>query len=323
MPNCINISEKCLGTKSDFITDNKQGDIICTVCGTVQQERIISETADWNNYSVEGGKTKNNSRCGWTDPHNPYDQCSTIIPPGFKTVVELPDGTTRTYDLARWHQRVIYNSKDKSFSIVAKEFSRMLERNHLPKKILNTCKHLWGVIMKDGKIKRGGNRKGMIACCVLYACLEAGVPRCRKEIAQIMDIEESEITKGEPLFRDALENSRYHTLLQTSLDPASMFARFVGKLHLPYSYVVECTKIHTQCAEDISFVAPKSIIAAIICYIIKHKQQLKKPTKKEISRVTGVCNPTMNKTVKYIIKFYEKKNCLVSSVTSTKRSSMN
>ena len=112
---CKNLLDKCTGIETDFITDNKAGDIICTLCGTVQKERITTEGPDWNNYSVEGGGMKNNSRCGWTDIHNPYDTISTIIPPGFKTVVTLKDGTTRTYDLAQWHQRVIYNSKDKSF----------------------------------------------------------------------------------------------------------------------------------------------------------------------------------------------------------------
>ena len=132
-------------------------------------------------------------------------------------------------------------------------------------------------------------------------------PRCREEVAAIMDIEETEITKGEPLFRDAIENTKFHSLLQVSLEPTTMFARFVGKLKLPYKYVVRCNKVHHDCEEELSFVAPKSVVAAVICYVVKHKQHLKKPTKKDISSVTGVCNPTMNKTLKYIIKFYEKK----------------
>ena len=86
-----------------------------------------------------------------------------------------------------------------------------------------------------------------------------------------------------------------------------MFARFIGRLKLPHKISVQCQKIEQETLEELSFVAPKSAVAAIICYVIKIIYKLKKPTKKEISKVTGVCNPTMNKTLKYIVTYYDKK----------------
>ena len=307
MTDCFNTEDNCPGKMTDFVTDNAAGDIICSLCGAVQEQRLIQDSPDWNSYSSENGGIKNNSRCGWTDPTNPYDSVSTIIPKGCKRMVVLPDGTTRIYDLAKWQQRILYNSKERSFSIVAKEFGRLMNRGHIPKKIIVLCKHLWTTITKTGRINRGGNRTGMIACCVLYAFAESGVPRCRQEVAKLMDCDETEITKGEPLFRDALEGSRHQHILQNSITANSMFARFIGRLRLPYKISVQCQKIEQETLEELSFVAPKSAVAAIICYVIKIRYKLKKPTKKEISKVTGVCNPTMNKTLKYIVKYYDQK----------------
>ena len=302
---CIS-PDNCPGIETDFVTDYASGDCICTLCGVVQEERMISQSPDWNSYPTDGGKIQNKSRCGWTDPCNPFDTHCTFIPKGCKTTVYLKDGSKRIYDLAKWQSRLVYSSKQKSFSIVAKEFQTMLEKSRIPKIILNLCKKLWGEVMKNGKINRGGNRKGMIACCLLYACCYNEVPRYREEIAKIMNIELGEITKGEPLFRDALENSQYSFILKHSLDTESMFPRFLGKLKLDYKFVSECHKVKQDCEEELSFVAPKSAVAAIICYVLRNIHKLKKPTKKEITTVTGVCNPTMNKTVKYIIAHYEK-----------------
>ena len=36
---------------NDFIINS--GDIICTNCGTVQEERIVSDEAEWNNIVVQ------------------------------------------------------------------------------------------------------------------------------------------------------------------------------------------------------------------------------------------------------------------------------
>jgi transcription initiation factor TFIIB len=71
--NTININ-KCTLCKSEdsIITDFTNGQIVCTNCGAVLDDRIIDETSEWRNFSSEnpGSSNSNPNRVG--GPINPY-----------------------------------------------------------------------------------------------------------------------------------------------------------------------------------------------------------------------------------------------------------
>ena len=53
---------QCNTHQGEFITTN--GDILCPGCGLVQEERIISDDPEWNNYVEEGVMNSSGMRCG-------------------------------------------------------------------------------------------------------------------------------------------------------------------------------------------------------------------------------------------------------------------
>ena len=71
MQNCKD--EYCDGTYEDFIHNTTNGSLVCSICGEIQISRMAVDK-DWNNYSDEQGVFKDNSRVGWTDPNNPFDE---------------------------------------------------------------------------------------------------------------------------------------------------------------------------------------------------------------------------------------------------------
>ena len=64
------VCRQCNTHSAQFITCN--GDLLCPGCGFVQEERVISDDPEWNNYVEEGVVNSSGMRCGNVlDPTNP------------------------------------------------------------------------------------------------------------------------------------------------------------------------------------------------------------------------------------------------------------
>ena len=66
--------EQCVYCKAtnSFTTDYKAGQVACSSCGTVQDERLIDDTQEWRNFGSEntGNSSTDGNRCG--APTSPY-----------------------------------------------------------------------------------------------------------------------------------------------------------------------------------------------------------------------------------------------------------
>ena len=297
---------ECNGTEKDFIIERRAADEICTLCGLVQKERMRVEGQDWNNYKKSDGSSQNKSRVGWTDPWNPYESYSSYVPKGLFFSITYPDGTRQLRDISRLHCQQACSSKFRAFTTIIKQFEQA-SNNYLnvSKKIINRAKTLWAQVAKTGEIFRGAPRKGIVACCILYACKEAGNPKTREEIAAGFNISSNDISQGEPLFRSIIQNTPYKTILDnTPSNYMNSFRKYISLLGLPYKLLNLACNIYKDCELVLEDKPSKSVIAGILTYLIKDVEKMKYPTKKKISEVVDVCNPTINKIVKIIKKHY-------------------
>ena len=72
--------QKCKNCKNEVLY-TMNGDVTCTLCGSILECGVISQEAEWNNYSEEGVMNKSNIRCGNVlDYTNPYDTAGDFIP---------------------------------------------------------------------------------------------------------------------------------------------------------------------------------------------------------------------------------------------------
>ena len=61
------IQKKCINNNCnniDFIYQQRDGDIVCTSCGSVQESHYICDDPEWNNYVEDGVMNSNGARCG-------------------------------------------------------------------------------------------------------------------------------------------------------------------------------------------------------------------------------------------------------------------
>ena len=309
----------CNTNFNEFTTNS--GDIICTGCGTIQEERIISDEAEWNNYVDEGVMNSSGMRCGNVlDPTNPYDTASDYIPKYMWSWHLDENGVKRYTNLAKLAIRASYTSKQRAFDEGKYSFEKIQNRLNLSDPVFNAAKLYWGILLKSDILKRGGNRRGMKACCVFYACMSEKQQRNREDIAEAFDIDgSSDFTKGEKIFREIFEKeSKYSWVIYKNAENESMYQRYVHQLNLPYCIVKTMIKIKEHTREHLLGIAAKSEIAGILFYACKEINGLKHPNKFEIADCIGICNPTLNKVIEILRYFYNKnenlKTILLNSV---------
>ena len=293
----------CIGCNSSkhFIQDDRMASVICKNCGLIAKDRMMSDSPDWMNY--EAGD--HNARCSSKDDSNPYSTTGSYIPRNSWMVVgHNPNGTIIKMDLFKLHTRVTYSSKQRSFDTAVSEFKR-LEDHGISASVIGRSKKYWEEIMKKDKIHRGGVRKGILASCILYACYEYKCSKTKSEVAELMNVSLEDITKGEYIFSDLIRGTKLETVLQLTSDITEMFQRNITSfgMELDFKYNGMCLNIYNKYSDRLINMGTKSIVAGIICYVLKIQEKLKKPSKGRISEVLNVSNPTINKLIALLKEF--------------------
>jgi transcription initiation factor TFIIIB Brf1 subunit/transcription initiation factor TFIIB len=301
--------DRCKNCKNDSL-HVINGDITCTECGLIFESSIISKEAEWNNYSDEGVMDNSGIRCGSVlDYTNPYDTASDFIPKFMWSWHFDDQGNKRYTNLAKVAIRCSYSSKQRAFDEAKYSFEKIQNFLHLSDSVFNTCKLFWGIVLKTDILKRGGNRRGVKACCVFYACLSEKQQRSREEIATAFDIlSMTDFTKGEKIFREIFEkNTDFSWILFKGSENESMYSRYTNQLQLPFrvNKLMCIIKEHTK--DHLLGIAAKSEVAGLLYYTVKEILGLKHPNKSEIASCIGICNPTLNKVIE-ILKFFYIKN---------------
>jgi transcription initiation factor TFIIIB Brf1 subunit/transcription initiation factor TFIIB len=310
------IQKKCINNNCnniDFIYQQRDGDIVCRSCGSVQESHYICDDPEWNNYVEDGVMNSNGARCGnIVDPTNPYDTGSLFIPKYMWSWHYDSEGKKRYTNLSKYAIRIGYTSKQRAFDEGKYSFERIQSILNLTDTVFNTAKLFWGIILKTDILKRGGNRRGMKACCIFYACVCEKQQRNREDIASAFDIDgSSDFTKGEKIFREIFEkNADYSWILYKGSENESMYNRYVSQLGLPFKVTKIMNLIKEQVKDHLLGIAAKSEIAGLLFYTCKEVLELKHPNKSEIAKTIGICNPTLNKVIEILRFFYSKNQSL-------------
>jgi len=178
------ICPKC--NTNDFLkNDDKNGSTICTKCGIVLNDYVITIENDFK-------KEKKLPL-----PMNLFLQQSstgtTINAPYYCKIKML-----NTWYAIPYSERSLLN--------VYKKISTYCSKGNIPQNIeqdakilfrmINSCKHIFGKNKGKSIITRGEHRKSFIGACIFMACKRNGTPRTTKEIAKMAEIKVKSLNKG-------------------------------------------------------------------------------------------------------------------------------
>lgn len=210
----INACKSC--ESYDLVVDYTHGIIVCNACGVVNDHELIDEGAEWNSGFDDA---KNPSRCGC--PINPLlerSSMSTMIGKG---------GGQKFWLMRKIHQQNSMDYIERSRWHVFESITRCCEKGNISPKICELAKEYYKSI-SEKKLSRGGIRKGLIACCIMFACKENNVSRSSKEISIICGVDVSKINHASKLFQELIniDKSTQHT------QPNDLIIRFCCCLNL-------------------------------------------------------------------------------------------
>lgn len=302
--------DNCNSSNSVNVINNLReldGHLVCVNCGLIASHTII-EDIEWTNYN-DGSLDKSRCEKSYENELNPFiNSLITFIPRGSTTTV-YKNGEKYKFDISKLHLNYSYNHMQRSYNNVENLIEGMTT-NKYSYNVCMTTKTLWAEIMKSKKITRAGVRKGLIACCLYYACINHDTPRSPLEICRDFGMDDTKhFNKGDKDFKEMFGNNiKWSHLLTKTLQSDDYFSRFCNKLeneeiigeNMSFIISKKCRVINDQVADQLSCFFPKSAAAGIIYYVCK--QEGISILMNKMAKSLDVCPPTLSKVEKFVEK---------------------
>lgn len=182
----VNI-DTCYICKSEntIIQDFTAGQIVCTNCGAVLEDRVIDESSEWRNFSSEnpGSGSADPNRVG--GPINPHldenNLCTTIFT------------NKRNSALSKWKNRSI-GGGGRCLYRIFKKVEELAGKLDLPSSIIEKSKDILNLIEKEKKLK-GRSLDCIIASVFFVACRYCNAHRPLNDLVKTLSLERKDVSR--------------------------------------------------------------------------------------------------------------------------------
>src|SRR5919107_3979661 len=181
---------------TNILTDPESGEIICTNCGSIINDKVQDIQSIWNIFDAEDRNSK--TRTGAPTSLAKHDR-------GLSTVIGKinRDASGQQIDIAMrnrigrwrtWDLRSQAHSTERNFHAAFAQLDTMKSALGLPDSVIEKVAYLYRKIQERGMV-RGRTIKGVLAVASYIACREMEIPRTLKEISDISNVREKAISK--------------------------------------------------------------------------------------------------------------------------------
>jgi transcription initiation factor TFIIB len=244
-----------------LINDWAAGDVVCSDCGLVIQERAIDVGTEWRTFTNETGLEEDRSRVG------PIENKSVTTPVEIKADRQIKD---------------------------------MADKLNLDASIISSAQSVFHKINEENLL-RGRSHALVIATCIYIACRKEHVPRSFKELEAVSKANSVSISRCYTGLVNAFREKGLSSITDIPpISFSQFFLRFCSKLNLSSDVAKLANGIADKAINltEVGGKRPDSIAAASIymaCNIIGHNK-----TMNDVSRVTGVAASTIKSTYKIL-----------------------
>lgn len=290
------ICSEC-NTDEHVVDDYTKGVAVCQQCGQLTKN-ITDTTPEWHNYDDSNGV--DNTRCSII---------TNSILPSSSSTTRLVGGDARLRKAHIWIQG---SYRDRSLRSIQDKFFSYCTKGKITKKIaqeafsiyrrISDCVHKEGENAGNKVITRGKNRKSLIAACIYFACKKYDESRCSKEIANICDLDYTDVNKGCKTFNKLINLCDNSYQLRISI-PEHFVERFCRTLSIkkPFSTLAVTIAKNARKLNLASDHTPKSIATGSILLMIEMNRM--SITKQELADRFEVSSVTINKAYDKIRRF--------------------
>ena len=284
---------RCIECGNDhLIMDYVRCELVCQVCGLVNEDFYIGTQDIFNSIDNNGGNVHYGSPNSWM-----------IHDRGLSTEIDWKNidayGNKISYKNSIKMQRLrkvqfytnCSNSSERNLIKALNEINRISQEMDLPRSLRENASAIYRKAVNKNLI-RGHSIKGIAAASLYLACRSCGVPRALDELSKYSNINRKKIGRASTFLKRELN---IETQLPT---PNDYISRFCSKLKLDMNASNKCFEILNSASKKGLFsgkephgLAGAAIyIASILC-----NQRRKQ---REISEVTGVSEVTIRKRYK-------------------------
>lgn len=264
------------------------GTVVCTECGIVYENTLIDSSAEWIANGPDDSSA-DPSRCG--GPINPFFERSSM-----STMIQ---GGNKNSLMQRIHSQMSMDYIERSRWHVFEHINKLaIDKAGLSQLIVNQAK-MYYIKLSDQKISRGNIRKGLIACCIFYACKANKASRSAKEIAELCGITVSLLNKAAKIFEPIIQIENVD-----KTDTTDLVSRYINELNLdrPESAkIISDVNFLFQKVDESGVVqgkTPNTVTAALIYITLKNKGY--NVDKKKIISLYKISMVTLNKLLNLI-----------------------
>ena len=252
---------KCIDCSSDNLC-YLYGSYVCLGCGLLKTDTIpevSNETSEIYN--------------------------STYLQKGSNTKV-VKDNKYIKADIYKLHVQITYSSAERSYSKICD----IIDQLELAGTIKNKTKEIWKNIPK---VYKGYFRKGMLACCIYYSCINNNYPIDSEEVCKLLLIETKYFNSANKEFI-LIFSEKYKDLITKTLTINDYLNRYCYKLDLSkekqFNLLKDCIIFLNK--KELPETSPKLITSSII-YIVC--QNNKYPIdKNSISKILPMSSKVIN-----------------------------
>jgi transcription initiation factor TFIIB len=285
------VEDYCIdGNPHEIIYDEGRAEIICSKCGMVQSERMISVEFSGERAFSKDEQEKRQTHGSPMNPLIPDMQLATMI----DKRATMPEGLRKA---VKWDSR--YSWKQRNMIQATSEIKRIGELMNLPQHVKVYAIKLYRKAFTLGLLK-GRSIRAMVAATIYYACGAEKVPRTLQNIVNVSDSSFHQITKCYQSLIKALR------LQSPTISPKDLVSNYISLLNLPHNVEIMAGKIleNYEHKYTLSGKDPKGLLAAAL-YVAAQRYKLK-ISQTKISRIVGITEVTLRNRLREIQRILKK-----------------
>ena len=290
---------KYCNAQNSIITDFSAGQVVCSSCGAVLEDRIIDETYEGRNFGSEnqGSGGKDQTRVG--GPINAYTEEIN----GGVSIATKKNGTP----LSNIRMRSS-GSSNNSLQRIFKKADELAHKLDLKQCIVDKAKDLLALVEKQKKLK-GRSLDCIIASVIYVACRLSNVPRPLPEIAKNLGLEKKTVNK--------CFNSIKHIIIenndnQIAQNVSGLVNSYCNKLEEKLEKQEKRKSLKKDAMEISEMICNKEVIAgrnpstiAAVSILIASRLNELQLSKKDIADTTTTTENTISNAYQDLLKYRE------------------
>jgi transcription initiation factor TFIIB len=236
-----NVCPECGSTR--LARDYALGEVVCTRCGLVVQDRMMDYGPEWRAFDEE--QREKRTRVGPPTTLTMHDK-------GLTTTIDwqdrdshdkdlTPERRAQMYRLRKWQHRIrVSDAAERNLAFALSQIDRMASQLSLPKSAREATALIYRRA-KEKKAIRGRSIEGMVAAALYAACKERGIPRTLDDIARASGASKTEVDRN---YRFIARKLSMHTELTP---PAEYVPKIASELGLDGETQTKATELAEEC----------------------------------------------------------------------------